>query len=214
MNVADEKLLAYSAVLYDPVQSTDQKIQVLHALAHRADTAAYELLQAYANHPDPGLSEIADTALMECGFFLHGAVCNDEDEGPDLIYTGLGPQKNLLRYYTILIHEERKSFTDAEREVIETIIFNKVEASGGIIENVTHTEEYAGFQLLLPAHIVLGKYIDSIIIPCNEAQVSVNESYYLCSGVPTPEEIPDILAIIRGEKEAPKDPWEGEQPWE
>lgn len=208
MNNPDEEILAYSAILYDPMQSTDQKINILHTLAHRGDAASYQLLEAYASHPDPELAQIAEMALNECGFFMHSSICEDEDDETDWMYTGLGPQKNLLRFYTILIHQERKSFTDAERRIIETVMLEKVEEVGGVIENTTHTEEYAGFQLLLPGHIALGKYIESITISCNEAQVPVNESYYLCSGTPTPEEIPDILAIIRGDKEAPKNPWE------
>ena len=178
-------------------------MHVLSTLAHRADMQAYEVLKAYAASPDPGLETIASIALGECELFLNSSICGDDNS--DVVFTGIGPAKNMLRYFFMVL-PVNESFNSLDRSVIESMFHQRAEELQCIIEETIHDECYTSCTLIMPLTVSVAQMIEPVLERCVEVNVSVNPDYYCGGWIPDKKEIKDILAVMHGEKE-PDEPY-------
>lgn len=94
-NLTSEEVDQWGNMLFQTDSTLDEKKKALGILAHVGDVNAWQHLKKYAVQPDEGLEEWAKLALGECTMFLHADLCGDDDQ--DFVFTGVGPNNNLLR---------------------------------------------------------------------------------------------------------------------
>jgi hypothetical protein len=167
----------------------------LGKLVHRGDLQAYNILKAYAEHPDKGLEEWSMLAFGECGLFLHGDICGDDDA--DYVFTGVGKNNNMLRIYLLVLPLEGKFFELWQHDIIEkemTYVARDLQCDA--VEWFDCKPHYVGFSVLIPETISIAQFIEKGIAACNEFGGFMMEEYYCGSRIPDAKEIEEIIQIV------------------
>lgn len=182
--------------LNDPRADLKSKKKALGILAHRGDLQSYNILKAYAEHPDKGLEEWATLAFGECTMFLHGDLCGDDNE-EEWVFTGVGKHNNMIRYYYMVLPVEGKLLEPWQHEVIEKeMTYVAEDLNCETIEWFDFKPHYVGFSILKPVTISVAQYIDKAIAQCNEFGGFLIPEYYCGSGIPNDKEIEEIIDIV------------------
>lgn len=218
--LTDNQLAELSKILFSVEASFERKEKVLHILAHAATDQAYQILSAYKECPDEELRFEAEMAYDECSFFmLQDTLAADvEESDDDLVFTGVGKKNNMMRMYYLVLPHEGHLFETWQHDIIRremTAIAKKFGCEG--IEWFDCQPHYVGFSLLQSLNVSVSAYIDTAIDACNEQGNFIFPYNYASTGIPTPDEIDEIIkaVLFDGDEEPGADdakPCDGEYP--
>jgi len=194
-NLTDEEVEQWGYVLFQTDKTLDEKKKALGILAHVATLNAYQHLKKYAEHPDGGLEEWAIVALGECTLFLHSDLAGDEES--DFVFTGVGVNNNMLRFYFLLLPVEETAFEAWQHKIIENELTYVAKDMNCEIESFIFKPNYTSLSILIPTNLAIATYIEKAILNCNQFGGFLLEDYYCGSGVPDEKEIEEIIHIVR-----------------
>jgi hypothetical protein len=199
-NLTDEEVEQWGNLLFLTNTTLEEKKKALGILAHVGNLNAYNYLKKYAGQPDQELEEWATLALGECTLFLHADLSGEDDL--DFVFTGVGPNNDMLRIYVLLLPQEGNSFEAWQNETIENEITYAARDLKSLIEWFDFKTNYASFSLLIPTDLAIDTIIKMGIDNCNQFGGFVLDEYYCGTGVPDLKEIEEIIQIVRyGEEE-------------
>jgi|GEM_PF-1150834 len=202
-NLTTEEVDQWCKVLFLTDKSLDEKKKALAILAHVGTLNAYQHLKKYAEHPDAGLEEWAIVALGECTLFLHSDLAGNDDS--DFVFTGVGVNNNMLRFYFLLLPLEEKTIEDWQHKIIENELTYISRDLNCEIEWFDFEPNYACFSILMPTNVAIATFIEKGIINCNQFGGFLLEEYYCGTGVPDEKEIEEIIQIVRNGEEFDSD---------
>jgi hypothetical protein len=188
----DADYMLYEMELGSQGVSRAKKKKLLTVLALTRQVKAYRVLEDYLTHPDEGLADWAEMALMECRMALESEL---SDERHIYISTGMGGKDGKLRYYGLLTHANGARWEDYQRQLIEKefpYIFGRYDCE---IEQLTFGNIYCEILMLSPVQCNLQAVIDVAIKECNEYGNFLNANYLVTNvRKPTPEELKKLIA--------------------
>ena len=194
-DLTDAEVEQWGNVLFNTDTILDEKKKALGILAHVGNLNAYEYLKKYAGQPDKEMETWAALALGECTLFLHADLSGEDDT--DFIFTGVGPKNDMLRIYVLLLPQEGEIFKDWQNKTIENELTYVARDLKCLIEWFDCKEIYTSFSLLMPTNLAINTIIKIGINNCNQFGNFLLEEYYCGSGVPTSNEIEEIIQIVR-----------------
>jgi len=201
--LSDEDLKMISTVLNSKKAPLELRKKALLALAHAGSIQAFRELEKFYTVAGKELKQWTALALQECRMFLESFLT---DRNFGFITSGLGGVKDKLRIYFLFLSKTKKPFSATQKKIIK----DEFELSCGklkcVIESVDPGENFVAMKILVPMDVAIGTVADSGIVNCNELGDFVLEHYYATNQkIPVGEEIEDIIKIVRGEKEPPKE---------
>jgi len=158
-NVDDKVLLT------DPDVTLEEKKKYLNQLASTDDVASYRCIEEYAKNPDPELKDWTALALRESKLMLESSLL---DERQILISTGLGGRGKSLRYFVVLINNEKLEFSDTQKKLIKNEVEFALKNNEGELESVIFEKYYGILMLLLPLSSSLRSVLESAVDECNQ----------------------------------------------
>ncbi|MDD4971714.1 MAG: hypothetical protein PHT07_19990 [Paludibacter sp.] len=194
-NLTEEEIQQWGDLLFMTNTTIDEKKKALGLLAHVGNLTAYNYLKKYAGQPDQDLEEWATIALGECTLYLHADLSGDDDL--DFVFTGVGPNNDMLRIYVLLLPQEGKSFEAWQNKTIENEITYAARDLKCLTEWFDFKTSYASFSLLIPTDISIDSIVKLGIDNCNQFGGFLLDEYYCGTGVPDFKEIEEIIQIVR-----------------
>jgi len=194
-NLTDAEVEQWGKVLFNTNTSLDEKKKALGILAHVGNLKAYEYLKKYAGQPDKEMETWATLALGECTLFLHTNLSGEDDL--DIVFTGVGPNNDMLRIYILLLPQEGILFEGWQYKTIENEMTYVARDLKCVIEWFDFKTNYASFSLLIPTDVAISSILNIGIDNCNQFGNFLLEEYYGGTGVPNLKEIEEIIQIVR-----------------
>lgn len=151
--------------LENPESTKDYKREILSTLATSKYVRAYRILEQYAKHPNPELTDWAYMALMESRITLETEL---SDEKQIYISTGLGGKGQKLRFFILLLSATEDPFLNYQQQVIEREFAYALPRKNCEIERLTVKERHVEMLLLMPIRLDIKKTIEDIIQECNQ----------------------------------------------
>lgn len=153
------------ALLSDPAVSLDEKKRFLASLASSEDVASFRCIEEYAKDPAPELKDWSALALRESKLMLESSLL---DERQILISTGLGGKGKSLRYFVVLINNEKLQFTETQKKLVATELEFSLKKNDGELETIQFEKYYGILTLLLPLSSSLRSVLESAVNECNQ----------------------------------------------
>lgn len=151
--------------LLNPDSSSAHKKYLLSVLASSRMVKAYRMLEDYVQNPDPEVRNWAYMALMESRIALESEL---SDEKQIYISTGLGGRGEKLRFFVLMLSNEKQDFQEYQRKVIEREFPYFLEKSNCDIERIFIGERHVELLLLIPVRADIKQILDQVIMECNE----------------------------------------------
>lgn len=151
--------------LYEKGLPVEQKRYALSALATSHQVKAFRILEEYARHPDPEISNWTYMALMESRISIESELL---DKKQIYISTGLGGKGDKLRFYILLFAAEKKPFEDYQRHVIDREFAYALPQYDCEIERLTIQDIYVELVFLIPVQADIKSILENVIKECNE----------------------------------------------
>lgn len=181
--------------------SIEEKRKLIVQLASMEEVEAFRCLESYAKIAPPQLKDWMTLALRESKLVLESSLL---DQKQILISTGLGGKGNKLRYFIVLINNEKQPFTDTQKTVIGNEIEFALKNSEGELESLTFEKFYSIILLLLPLSRSLKEMLDSAVNECNQYGDFLMENFLVTNVKKlTTDEIDDF--IEKASEESSKD---------
>lgn len=168
------------------------KRKAMTLLAHTGSIPAFREIHAYYTLPETPLKEWAALAMNEC-------LVNMENDAIDISSTGLGSVGNKFRTFVMLLSPDGSPFDDAQIEIIQKEFTLAGKDLNCDTEKVFPIENCTGILILIPTTVALDNIVSEGIRRCNTHAPFVFEHYYAAFGIPTPEEIPEIIQKIKAD---------------
>ncbi|MGE5394143.1 MAG: hypothetical protein ACM3P1_05315 [Candidatus Saccharibacteria bacterium] len=189
-----EQIVNLGNMLSDSQLPSEGKKKVLSLLAHTDNIAAFKQIEKYYNNPDKEIKQWAALALQESKIFLESSLTQ---EMTCFVSSGLGGNKNRMRYYFLVLPLEGKLFSEKQKAVIKDEFTIVAKNLGSEIESFDFSDTYAGITVLLPLDIAPETFFKSGMMKCNELGEFVLEYYYVTNtDIPDQPEIEKIIRII------------------
>lgn len=142
----------------------DIKLELV-LLASSHEVKAYRVLENYVNNPHPDLKDWAQLALMESRMAMESDL---SDEKQIFISTGLGGKGEKLRFFVLLISDNRGPFLDYQKKVIEREFEYYLPKQDCEIEKLKVEDNYVVLLFLVPVRSNLKSILDYLILECNQ----------------------------------------------
>ena len=195
--LGEEETVMLGRILLNPDTVMEGKKKGLVLLAHLGSITAFRQIEKYYQHPDTDkeLKQWAALALQECRMFVES---NLTDQAFGYVVTGLGGNKDKLRYYFLVLPISEKPFTELQKETVE----EKFNLTGRnlecVVEDVDMAGQFIGLTALVPMDVAVGTFIETGIKKCNQLGEFVFEHYYVTNtSVPNEREINEIIEYVR-----------------
>jgi len=178
--------------LFDSKLSLDMKKEILVELTGLGTIWAYRQLENYLQKSDKDIREWAKIALYECQRRVESDLVEEES---GIISTGLGGEKNCIRY--VFITKLKYDLT-SYAEKIKNRWIEVEQKNKSIIEQMEIEGNYIKIMCLVPIDIAIGSFIDEGIERINETKENLLYPDYMVlnTRIPTHEE---ILKFVNGE---------------
>ncbi|WP_373520808.1 hypothetical protein, partial [Aquiflexum sp.] len=143
-------------ILCDSRTEIEGKKKAMTLLAHLGTITAYRQIERYYLHPDNDLRKWAVMALQECRMLLESMLT---DENTGFIISGLGGQKDKLRFYFLMLPVSDKPFTTAQKNIIKEQVNLVAKDLNCIVETVDPADKFVGLTVLVPMDVAVGTFI-------------------------------------------------------
>ncbi|MBU0764647.1 MAG: hypothetical protein KJ607_07425, partial [Bacteroidetes bacterium] len=146
----------------------------LSMLAAVDNVEAYRTIEAYLKNPEPGLREWAVLALLESRMLLESSLL---EETQMFISTGLGGKGAKLRYFTVLLHKERKDFSGIQQRIVRSefdFLFGKENCE---IEEIEFNRHIVTLMALIPIEKSIRSLFGDCLAECNQYGNFIDRNY-------------------------------------
>ncbi|MDH6533437.1 hypothetical protein D0T51_00385 [Parabacteroides sp. 52] len=189
--LSDEECEAISDLLQIETLSNDEKKHLITTLAISKSVKAYRLLKEYVEHPDPAIADWAYMAVMEARISLESEF---SDEKQIYISTGLGGKDEKLRFYILILSNDKKVFLEYQKQVIEREFNYLLPQDNCEIERLTIEDNYIELILLIPVRADIKGILGNVITECNQYGDFLSNQYTITNVKElSKEEIKDII---------------------
>lgn len=183
---------AHAKDLYSEEVSVEEKKKLLISLASFDDVRFFRLIEEYNKKPNKALKHWSNMAYQHAKINLENSFLPNKKV---LISTGLGGKENKLRYFVVLMKDDRETpFTDTQKKVIKNeteIVFKDNEVD---MEEINFTHNYLSIQILVAIKIPVQSVFLDVIANCNELGHFMSEHFIVTNvKVLEQKEIEDIL---------------------
>ncbi len=198
-NQSENEIIKEGESLLKNLLSPEEKRRLLILLAHLGNIKAYRIIENYLKHTDnKELKKWAQLAFQECRMLL-GNHFLKESQG--FISTGLGGNKNKLRYFVVIIKEKNSWYDDIQIKVIKNEFDLITKRLNLEIEKFSFQENYASLIILVPIDVAVGKIIEQGITRCNRKEHFLSEKYIVTNTeILTEAEIKSYLKRLKRSK--------------
>jgi len=192
MTKNNDEIKKDSLELFNSKLSLDMKKEILVKLTGLGTIWAYRQIEKYLKKADEDIKEWAKIALYECQRRVESDLVEEES---GIISTGLGGEKNCIRY--VFITKSKYDLT-SYADKIKNRWIEIGQKNKSIIEQIEIERNYIKILCLVPIDIAIGSLIDEGIERINETNENLLYPDYMVlnTRIPTHEE---ILKFVNGE---------------
>ncbi len=162
LNKADEQKTAEEseAILYDTESSIEDKKFALIELSLTGDVKAYRVIERFKNNCKNELAKWAILAFQRSRANVEHVL---SDNSKIYISSGLGGSGNSLRYFFVMSSNNKKNFTDFQKDLLKKEIEFALQNNKGITEKITFYGYFVSIICLVPIQISLDSILKSIL---------------------------------------------------
>jgi hypothetical protein len=171
-----EEVLKNRETIFRHDLALDDKKHMLVQLANIDSIEAYRTLEKYIHGSPDQLKDWATLALQECKLLLESKLL---DESQVLISTGLGGKGLKLRYFTVLLNAQGRSFSSFEQRIISDEVQFYIKKSRGETEYIRFNKELCTMLSIIPLKIPVKGLFDEMIRECNQYGDFLNPEYII-----------------------------------
>ncbi len=194
--LSEAETLRLGGILFNNAVATDLRKKALILLAHLGSITAYRQIEKYYNQAGKETKAWAAMALQECRMFLESELL---EESTGFIATGLGGDKDKLRFFFLFLSIDDQPFTATQISIIRNEFCDVAKAMNCEVEAIDPAEAVVGLTVLVPMDVAVDTFADTGIKKCNGLGDFVFEHYYVTNAeIPKPSEIPGIIRKIKG----------------
>lgn len=163
----DEKQIHDQAIgLFDENIENEEKKKILVGLASLEDVESFRTIEKFYNETeDDDLKNWASLAMRESKMMLETSLL---DQKQVLISTGLGGKGTKLRYFIVLIHNDKEDFSEIQQKVIRNEFEIALYQNNSEIESIEFDNQYAKIISLIPLDIPIKETLQSAVSECNQ----------------------------------------------
>ncbi len=189
----DKEILRKKApMLFSPDVDLEEKKKLLVGLAFFDEVDFFRTIEKYNKNPDIEIQHWSAMAYNHAKVNLENSFLDDKKI---LISTGLGGKGNKLRYFVVLMPDDRtKPLTEIQKKVIRNEIDIVFKENNVELESLAFNKNYLTLKMLLLLSIPVQSVFLQIISNCNELGRFMSE-HFIVTNVKElkAEEIIDIL---------------------
>ncbi len=187
-----EDIEAKANDLFSAEVSIEEKKKLLIALASFDDVKFFRIIEKYNKKPDKELKHWSNMAYQHAKINLENSFLPNKKV---LISTGLGGKDNKLRYFVVLLKEDReKHFTETQKKVIQNETEMAFKENDVDLEDIVFTDNYLTIKMLVAIKIPVQSVFLDIIANCNELGRFMSEHFIVTNvKVLKQKEIEDII---------------------
>lgn len=171
---SDDWALEHMQDLSDPGCTVEEKKEILARMAGTADVQCYRAIEAFMDHASEPLLSWAVMALNETRMLLESRLM---DENQVFISTGLGGKDKKLRYFVVLISQDRADLTSTQKKVIRNEFEYILKKFDAVLEEARFSGYLATILLLLPLNHSLKSVFREAIDECNKYGNFLNDNF-------------------------------------
>ncbi len=154
----------------------EDKKNALTKLASLENVEAYRAIESYNKKPDKELRQWAVLSLQQSRMIIESELLG---ENQVFISTGLGGKGNKLRYFAVLIHKNKVSYSDIQNKIIKSEFEFTLEKYEAEIENIEIDNFYAKLLVVLPLNAQIKEIFQQAIKECNQFGDFISESFII-----------------------------------
>jgi hypothetical protein len=185
--IDNEELKHCCALIFNKNASSERTKDIFVKLAFTGEAWAFRTIQKYIETIDDR-NEWAIMALCESQRRIEEDLC---EEPYGIISTGLGGERDLLRYIVII----KSKYDDVRtyNEIIE--VWNRIsEKNCSKIEELKFEKEYIWIKVLVRTDVAVGNFIEDGIRAVNKEMDILEDKYLVTNvGIPTEKDIYGFL---------------------
>lgn len=172
-----EDALSKANQLFDSEVNIETKRRLLNVLASFEEVKCFRLLEKYMKKPDKQLSDWSYLAYQESLMMMESSLTDE-----DMIYisSGLGGKGNKLRYFVVMMTEDKKrSFQVKEQALILKEIKYQFEKFNTEFEEHNFYNAYFMFSCLIPIDISIANLFHGFIEQINEFGEIISDNFLI-----------------------------------
>jgi hypothetical protein len=160
-------------VLNSPDSSSYEIKFALSYLAVTGDVKAYRAIESYS---ETHKSDWVAMSLMQAKITLESEF---SDEKQVFISTGLGGKGNQLRFFAFFKSNNRRKFSNYQKELIEKEIPFCIQNHGGTLENILVAGNYFTLVFLIHIQVDIRIMLEQAMEECNQYGDFINKSFII-----------------------------------
>ncbi|MBN1989216.1 MAG: hypothetical protein JW783_07475 [Bacteroidales bacterium] len=177
--------------LYNDKSSVEAKRGFLVDLASVDKPEAYRAIEKFVTDGLPELKDWAILALQESRMLLESRLLDEEQI---FISTGLGGQKDKLRYFVAYVSISEEGFTAGQRNALESEVKFCLARHESLLETFVVEGKFAMLLALVPLHVPVQDPFKMILNECNALGEFIREGFIITNvKILSPEEIQAYL---------------------
>lgn len=154
------------SILFSDNEDLERKKQSLTLLASIPDVTAYRTIETYHSSPvDVELTHWSSMALVSSRIILSSDLSGQQQV---FISSGLGGHDRKLRFFSLFTTNNRKDFTDLQKEMIDREFRFHLKTVNVEIEKFEIKENYFTILLLFPFDEDIRSRLNSAVEECNQ----------------------------------------------
>ncbi len=186
-----------SEKLFNDSVPVDIKKELLVLLGHEGSIESYRQLEKFYNISEGQIKQWTTLAIQECRMFLESEL-GEEDIG--FISTGMGGEKNRLRFLFVIFSVTCEPFDSTQKEIIKKEYEINCAEYNSLLEQVDFNEDYSTLTILIPMNIAPDTVLMNGLQKCNELGNFIVPHYFTTNvEVPTHEKIKKVINEIRAD---------------
>jgi hypothetical protein len=154
----------------------DDKKHLLVQLANIDSIEAYRTLEKYTNGSPEQLKDWATLALQECRLLLESKLL---DKSQVLISTGLGGKGLKLRYFTVLLTADGRSYSSFQQKIVTEEVRFSIKKARGELEYIRFDKELCTILSIIPLQVPVQGMFDEMVMECNQFGDFLNPDYII-----------------------------------
>jgi len=196
-----QSLIADAGFLFNPLEPSEIKKQVLVALASSVEVESFRTIEKFLKNPDPELKDWAILALQESRMMLQSSLL---DEQQVYISTGLGGKGRSLRYFVVFLNKEGTGLTRLQKKLLWDELKFTIEKNDGELEEFNEMLDFTTAVVILPLKAPLKDIFRDLIDECNQYGDFLKDDMVITNVKRlNPAEIVEILDQQRRQEEEP-----------
>jgi len=188
-----DEIISKKDLIFDDNIPSEQKKILFVQLASVNNVEAYRAIEKYLQKPNTALFQWAYLAFLESRLLLESTFLN---ENKVLITTGLGGKGHKLRYFIVFFTDDGSPISKFQQNIIRSELDFAFFRHGAEIEDLIFEDGFAYFVTIVPMHIPVQQFFNSILKECNTFGSFLFNDFIISNvKILSVEEIRELLSI-------------------